>query len=93
MIPPMDSSSISMIAAIVVLVTMSAYFSATETAFSSFNKIRMKSRADAGDKKAQLAMDLAPTSPTLSFSLRAHRRTGYGPDDPCSLGWSRGTTA
>ena len=59
MIPPMDSSSISMIAAIVVLVTMSAYFSATETAFSSFNKIRMKSRADAGDKKAQLAMDLA----------------------------------
>ena len=59
MIFPMDSASISMIAAIVVLVTMSAYFSATETAFSSMNKIRMKSRADAGDKKAQLAMKLA----------------------------------
>ena len=52
MISPMDSSSISMIAAIVVLVTMSAYFSATETAFSSMNKIRMKSRADAGDRRA-----------------------------------------
>ena len=43
---PMDSSSISMIVAIVVLVTMSAYFSATETAFSCMNKIRMKSRAE-----------------------------------------------
>ena len=48
-----------MIAAIVVLVTMSAYFSATETAFSSMNKIRMKSRADAGDKRALLAMNLS----------------------------------
>ena len=48
-----------MIAAIVVLVTMSAYFSATETAFSSMNKIRMKSRADAGDRRALLAMKLS----------------------------------
>ena len=59
MISPMDSSTISMIAAIVVLVTMSAYFSATETAFSSMNKIRMKSRADAGDRRALLAMKLS----------------------------------
>ena len=58
MISPMDSSTISMIAAIVVLVTMSAYFSATETAFSSMNKIRMKSRADAGDRRALLALSL-----------------------------------
>ena len=59
MISPMDSSTISMIAAIVVLVTMSAYFSATETAFSCMNKIRMKSRADAGDRHALLAMKLS----------------------------------
>ena len=56
---PMDSSSISMIVAIVLLVTMSAYFSATETAFSCMNKIRMKSRADAGDRHALLAMKLS----------------------------------
>ena len=56
---PMDSSSISMIVAIVLLVTMSAYFSATETAFSCMNKIRMKSRAESGDRRALLAMDLA----------------------------------
>lgn len=58
MIFPMDSSSISMIVAIVLLVTMSAYFSATETAFSCMNKIRMKSRAESGDHRAALAMDL-----------------------------------
>ena len=48
-----------MIVAIVLLVTMSAYFSATETAFSCMNKIRMKSRAESGDRRALLAMDLA----------------------------------
>lgn len=46
---PMDSSSLSMIAAIVLLICLSAYFSATETAFSSFNKIRMKNKAENGD--------------------------------------------
>ena len=34
-----------MTVAIVLLVMMSAYFSATETAFTSFNKIRMKNLA------------------------------------------------
>ena len=58
MIFPMDSSTISMTVAIVLLVTMSAYFSATETAFSCMNKIRMKSRAESGDHRAALAMDL-----------------------------------
>ena len=58
MIFPMDSSTISMTVAIVLLVMMSAYFSATETAFSCLNKIRMKSRAESGDHRAALAMDL-----------------------------------
>ena len=55
----MDSSSISMIVAIALLVMMSAYFSATETAFSCMNKIRMKNRADAGERKAVLALSLS----------------------------------
>ena len=59
MISPMDSSSISMIVAIALLVMMSAYFSATETAFSCMNKIRMKNRADAGEHKAILALSLS----------------------------------
>ena len=40
-------------------IIMSAYFSATETAFSSFNRIRMKNMAEKGNKKAQLVMKLA----------------------------------
>ena len=44
---------------IVFFVLFSSYFSATETAFSSFNRIRMKNAASKGDKKAKLTMDLA----------------------------------
>ncbi|MBO5339509.1 MAG: HlyC/CorC family transporter [Oscillospiraceae bacterium] len=55
----MDSTSIAMIAALVVLIALSAYFSATETAFTSLNRIRMKNRADDGDRRAQRALALA----------------------------------
>ena len=41
----MDPSSIAKLVAILVLVVFSAYFSATETAFTSLNRIRLKSRA------------------------------------------------
>ncbi len=54
----MDSDSISLII-IVVCVVMSAYFSATETAFSSLNRIRIKNMADKGDRKAALVMRLS----------------------------------
>ena len=43
----------------VALVIMSAYFSATETAFSSFNKTRIKTLAEKGSKKAKLALKLS----------------------------------
>ena len=55
----MDSASIAMIAAILLMVVMSAYFSATETAFSSLNRVRLKSKADAGDSRAALALSMA----------------------------------
>ena len=54
----LDSASIGMIAAMVVLVICSAYFSATETAFTSLNRIRLKSKADAGDRRAARALTL-----------------------------------
>ena len=41
----MDSSHIVPIIAIVLLIVFSAYFSATETAFSSLNRIRLKNMA------------------------------------------------
>lgn len=42
----------------VVLLFFSAYFSATETAFTSLNRIRMKNRADRGDKRAKRVLEL-----------------------------------
>ena len=55
----MDPQSILMIAALAVLVAFSAYFSATETAFTSLNRIRMRSRAEGGDRRAALALRLS----------------------------------
>ncbi len=54
----MSSTSVTLIAVIAVLVMMSAYFSATETAFSSLNKIRLKSLANNGNKRAAHALSL-----------------------------------
>ncbi len=48
-----------LIISIVILIMFSAYFSATETAFSTYNKIKMKNEAMAGNKKAQLVLDLS----------------------------------
>lgn len=44
---------------IAILILFSAYFSATETAFSSLNKTRMKTLAEKGDKKAALVCKLS----------------------------------
>ena len=42
-----------------VLVLFSAYFSATETAFSTLNKTRIKTLAESGDKKAEKTLALS----------------------------------
>lgn len=44
---------------IIVLVICSAFFSSSETAFSSINKIRLKNYASQGNKKAQIALNIA----------------------------------
>lgn len=56
---PMDSSSIGIIVALVLLLCASAYFSATETAFSSLNKIRLRNKAEDGSRRAASALALA----------------------------------
>ena len=43
-----DSTSIAMLVTLLILVAMSAYFSATETAFTSLNRIRLKGGEDPG---------------------------------------------
>ena len=44
---------------LVVLVLLSAFFSATETAFSSLNKIKLKNLVNNGDKRALKTYNLA----------------------------------
>ena len=54
----MEDGSWILVGVLVVLVALSAYFSGTETAFSSLNRIRVKNLADNGNKKAALALKL-----------------------------------
>ncbi len=65
----MDSSSTGMIFILIVLVMCSAYFSATETAFSSLNRIRLKNLANDGNKKAELALSLTERYDDLLSSI------------------------
>ena len=55
----MDPQSIAVyVGAMVVLLILSAYFSATETAFTSLNRIKIKNMADDGNRKARKVLDL-----------------------------------
>ena len=53
----MNSDIVSLII-ILICVMLSAYFSATETSFTSLNRIRMKNMAEKGDKRAELVLKL-----------------------------------
>lgn len=55
----MSSDAIWDIIIIIVLIMLSAYFSATETAFTSINKIRLKNMAGDGDRKAERVLQLS----------------------------------
>ena len=48
-----------LLAVVVLMVVMSGYFSATETAYTSLNRIRMKNRADNGSRRAAKTLALA----------------------------------
>ena len=54
----MDSHSIGLIIALIVLVALSAFFSATETAYMSLNRVRIKNMANDGDRRARRVMKL-----------------------------------
>ncbi len=62
-------SNLSYILLIVVLVMFSAYFSATETAFSSMNRTKLKAMAEKGSTKAKRALDLSEKYDTLLSTI------------------------
>jgi putative hemolysin len=55
----MDDTTIIYIILIAVLILMSAFFSATEIAFSSLNEIKLKHMIQNGHKRAQKTLDLS----------------------------------
>lgn len=52
-------SNVSSIIAIVILVLFSAYFSATETAFTSLNRIKLKNMAQDGNERAKKVLEMS----------------------------------
>lgn len=64
----MESETISLVI-IIISIIMSAYFSATETAFSSFNRIRVKTMAEKGNKRARLVMRLSENYDSLLSTI------------------------
>ncbi len=65
----MDEHSITLISILIILVALSAFFSSTETAFSSMSRARIKSMAQTGDKKARLAYKLSENYDELISSI------------------------
>ena len=57
--PNMSSGDITTIIIMICLVILSAYFSATETAFSTMNRTRLRTLADKGDRRAEEVFALA----------------------------------
>ena len=54
-----EPDSISLLIVCIILILLSAFFSATETAFSSVNKTKLRTKAQEGDAGAKRALDLA----------------------------------
>lgn len=65
----MDPYALLQLAIIVICIIFSAYFSATETAFSTFNRIRIKNLAEKGNKKAAKVLKLADDYDTLITTI------------------------
>ena len=65
---------------LVILIALSAFFSASETAYTTVNKIRLQNYVDAGSKKAKTALfiaenyDRTPVSYTHLISRRGNSR-------------------
>ena len=65
----MEDGSIPLLLAMVILGILSGFFSASETAYSSLNQIRLKSRADSGDQKAAQILALSERYDSLLSTI------------------------
>lgn len=63
------SGNTASIVIIVICLVMSAYFSATETAFSTLNQIRVKNMAEKGNKRAALVLKIVNDFDTMLSTI------------------------
>ena len=73
----MDAGSITLLVALVILIAFSAFFSAAETAFSSLNQIRLKSRAEEGDASAARVLAMEKRIARMFFWYTFRRNSEY----------------
>ncbi|MDE6691216.1 MAG: CNNM domain-containing protein, partial [Clostridia bacterium] len=55
----MSTTNIIFLVIVIICILLSGYFSATETAFTAVNKIRLRAKAEDGDKGAKRVLKLA----------------------------------
>ncbi len=65
----MSGDNVTMIVILIVLFAISAFFSACETAYTSLNRIRLKSKADGGDRRAASTLKLVDQYDKLLSTL------------------------
>ncbi len=65
----MDSDITQLIIILILLILMSGYFSAAETAFSAINRIRLKNLANGDNKRAKAALELSKNYDVLLSTI------------------------
>lgn len=65
----MESDNLIQLIAIIIMLALSAYFSSAETALMAVNKIRMKTLADDGDKKAKTVLHILSNQPHMLATI------------------------
>ncbi|WP_019228185.1 HlyC/CorC family transporter [Sedimentibacter sp. B4] len=71
----MDDDGISQVAILIILLIMSAFFSACEAAFNDYSRIRMKNLACSNNKKAELVIRLDEKSDSLISTILIFNNT------------------
>ena len=65
----MDSSDVVRLIILFILLLLSGFFSSAETALTTVNKIRMRSLAEDGNKKAKLVLDMTEDSSKMLSTI------------------------
>lgn len=71
----MDDDGISQVAILIILLIMSAFFSACEAAFNDYSRIRIKNLACSNNKKAELVIRLDEKSDSLISTILIFNNT------------------